>query len=72
MTEFAAYLPVISKGTALVDILANTGLAESKKKAREFIAGGAISVNGVKVTEEIDIDQTAIIKKGKNKFVIVK
>ena len=72
LTEFAAYLPVISKGTALVDILANTGLAESKKKAREFIAGGAISVNGVKVTEEIDIDQTAIIKKGKNKFVIVK
>ncbi|MBR3254472.1 tyrosine--tRNA ligase [Candidatus Saccharibacteria bacterium] len=72
LTEFAAYLPVISKGTALVDILVNTGLAESKKKAREFIAGGAISVNGVKVTEEIDIDQTAIIKKGKNKFVIVK
>lgn len=72
LTEFAAYLPVVSKGTALVDVLINTGLAESKKKAREFIVGGAISINGAKVTEEIDVNQTAIVKKGKNKFVIVK
>ena len=72
INEFAAYLPVVSKGTALVDVLVNTGLAESKKKAREFIAGGAVSVNGVKVTSEVDINQTAIVKKGKNKFAIVK
>ena len=72
ITEFAAYLPVVSKGTALIDALCNTGLAESKKKAREFIAGGAITINGTKVTEEIDLNQTAIVKKGKNKFVIVK
>lgn len=72
LTEFAAYLPVVAKGTLLVDILTSTGLAESKKKAREFIAQGAISVNGTKVTEDIAINQTAIVKKGKNKFVIVK
>ena len=72
LTEFAAYLPVVAKGTNLVDILTLTGLAESKKKAREFIKQGAISINGTKVTEEIDINQVAIIKKGKNKFVIVK
>ena len=72
LTEFAAYLPVVSKGTMLVDILTNTGLAESKKKAREFIMQGAVSVNGTKVTDDIAINQTAIVKKGKNKFVIVK
>lgn len=72
LTEFAAYLPVVAKGTNLVDILISTGLAESKKKAREFIAQGAISINGTKVTDDIAINQTAIIKKGKNKFVIVK
>lgn len=72
LNEFAAYLPVVAKGTALVDALVTTGLAESKKKAREFIAGGAISINGVKVNEEISVDQTAIIKKGKNKFLIIK
>ena len=72
ITEFAAYLPVVSKGTALVDALVNNGLAESKKKAREYISGGAITINGVKVTDEIDLNQTAIVKKGKNKFLIVK
>ena len=72
INEFAAYLPVAAKGTLLVDLLVSTGLADSKKKAREFIAGGAISINGVKVTEEIAVDQTAIVKKGKNKFAIVK
>ncbi|MBR3252890.1 tyrosine--tRNA ligase [Candidatus Saccharibacteria bacterium] len=71
ITEFAAYLPTIAKGNMLVDILVNTGLAESKKKAREFIAGGAVSVSGVKVKEDIPINQNAIIKKGKNKFAIV-
>lgn len=72
LTEFAAYLPVVAKGTMLVDVLTSTGLAESKKKAREFIAGGAISVNGTKVLDDLAINQTAIIKKGKNKFAIVK
>ena len=72
LTEFAAYLPVVSKGTMLVDILVSSGLAESKKKAREFISQGAISINGIKVSEDIAVNQTAIIKKGKNKFAIVK
>ena len=68
----AAYLPVVAKGALLVDILVDTGLAESKKKAREFIAQGAVSVNGVKMLEDTAINQTAIVKKGKNKFVIVR
>lgn len=70
--EFGKFLPVVEKGLSLVDILVMTGLAESKKKAREFISGGAVSINGEKVTEEITVDQIAIIKKGKNKFAVVK
>ena len=72
LTEFAAYLPVVAKGTNLIGILTATGLAESKKKAREFISQGAVSINGAKVTEDMAVNQTAIIKKGKNKFAIVK
>lgn len=72
IAEFAEYLPIVSQGTNLVDALVETGLAESKKKAREFIAQGAISINGVKVQDEIELNQTAIIKKGKNKFAVVK
>ena len=70
--EFANFLPTAPRGLSLVDILTTTNLAESKKKAREFIAAGAISINGNKVTEDITISQIAIIKKGKNKFAIVK
>ena len=71
ITEFAKFLPIVSKGTDLIDALIDTGLAESKKKAREFVSAGAISINGAKVNETITLDQTAIIKKGKNKFAIV-
>lgn len=72
IVEFADYLPVVKLGTNLVDALVATGLADSKKKAREFIAQGAISINGTKVQDEIDLNQIAIIKKGKNKFAVVK
>lgn len=70
--EFANYLPTIGKGVMLVDALVSSGLASSKKKAREFLAQGAITINGVKVQDDIELIQTAIIKKGKNKFLIVK
>lgn len=70
--EFSKYLPVEKKGVLLVDALVNNGLAESKKKAREFIAQGAITINGEKVKEDIAVSQTAIIKKGKNKFLVVR
>lgn len=70
--EFAKYLPTEKKGVMLVDALVNHGLAESKKKAREYLAQGAITINGEKVKEDIAVNQTVIIKKGKNKFLIVK
>ena len=72
INEFANFLPTVEKGMLLVDALVNNGLAESKKKARDFVAQGAITINGVKVKEDIELKQTAIIKKGKNKFLIVK
>ena len=70
--EFAKYLPVEKKGVSLVDALVNNGLAESKKKVREFIKQGAIMINGEKVKDEVTVNQVAMIKKGKNKFLIIK
>ncbi|MBQ2695223.1 tyrosine--tRNA ligase [Candidatus Saccharibacteria bacterium] len=71
INDFARFLPVASRGENLVDILVSTGLADSKKKAREFIKQGAISINGIKETAEINVEKIAIIKKGKNKFAVV-
>lgn len=70
--EFAKYLPVEEKGVQLVDALVVRGFAESKKKAREFLSQGAITINGEKVRDDVILDQTAIVKKGKNKFLIVR
>lgn len=70
--EFAEYLPTVKKGMMLIDALIANGLAESKKKAREFLAQGAITINGIKVSDDVELGQVAIIKKGKNKFLIVK
>ena len=70
--EFSKYLPVEKKGVQLIDALIGHGLAESKKKAREFLAAGAITVNGEKVREDVAVNQTAIVKKGKNKFLVIK
>ena len=70
--EFSKYLPTAKKGVMLVDALVDNGLAESKKKAREFLAQGAITINGEKINEDLEVNQVAIVKKGKNKFLIVK
>lgn len=73
ISEFAEYLPTIKKGTPLIDALVASGLAESKKKAREHIAAGAISISGTKVADDaLVLDQTALIKKGKNKFAVIR
>ena len=72
IAEFSAYLPTVAKGQNLADILVAAGLADSKKKAREFITQGAVSINGTKVKEDTLINETVLIKRGKNGFVVVK
>ena len=68
----AQSFPTAAKGAQLLDILVETGLASSKGEGRNFIASGAISINGVKATEDVQINELALIKRGKNKFALVK
>lgn len=71
--QAALVLPVKPLGATLVDDLVCTGLASSKAQARQFITSGAISVNGKKVTDEKTVvNFPSILKKGKNKFAVVK
>ena len=70
--NFAGVFPEAEKGKAL-DILADSGLATSKSEARKLIKAGAISMNGEKLTDEnAEIATSGILKKGKNKFLIIK
>ena len=64
----------------IVDFVVNIGIAKSKREAREFIAAGAITINGEKITEhEITIDDSMFIedtyiiaKRGKKNYYIGK
>lgn len=70
--EFAEFLATVPQGTGLMEALVATGLASSKGEARKLAAAGAISVNGVKVREDLELTQVALLKRGKNKFAVVK
>lgn len=71
--QAALILPVKPISVSLVDDLVSTGLASSKKEARTFIKSGAVSVNGTKITDETKVvNAPAILKKGKNKFAVVR
>lgn len=72
ISEFGEYLATVPKGAGLVEALAATGLASSKSEARKLMAAGAIAVNGVKVREEVELTQVALLKRGKNKFAVVR
>jgi tyrosyl-tRNA synthetase len=67
----AAEIPTVSSGSTVVDLLVDSSLSASKGEARRLILGGAISVNGVKITDDQHIDQPTLIKKGKNSFLLV-
>ena len=71
--QAALILPTKPISVSLVDDLVETGLASSKKEARQFIKSGAVSVNGAKITDEAKVTNApAILKRGKNKFAVVR
>ena len=64
----------------LIDALVESALASSKREAREFIKGGAVTVNGEKVTDleavlnkEIAIENKFIVlRRGKKKYGLLR
>ena len=70
----------VSEEMNVVDLLAYSGLAQSKSDARKLVQGGGISVNGEKITDiaflvkkDNAIDNTySFIKKGKKNHCLVK
>ncbi len=70
----------IKESITLIDMLVNNGVATSRREAREFLASGAITINGNKVTDEnmsITKDialfgELLVVRKGKKKYYLVK
>ena len=56
--------------TEITDFVVNMGIAKSKREAREFIATGAISINGEKITDlDTIIDNSKFIE---NKYIVAR
>ena len=66
----------IKEETKLIDLLVNGGISTSRREAREFLNGNAISLDGDIVNNEnIIIDLTKkyhIIRRGKKKYYLIK
>lgn len=63
-------IPTTTFGT-LSDCLLEKGIVESKGEFRRLLDGGAFSVNGQKITEDQEISEISLVKKGKNIFILV-
>ena len=68
----AEEIPSVKIGTDVISTLIEAGLTKSAGEVKRLISAGAISVNGEKITENLEISQVSLIKKGKNNFVLVK
>ena len=64
-------IPQAPVGGRVVEALTDSGVARSNGEARRLLAAGAISLDGVKITDDQLISQPALIKKGKNTFIVV-
>lgn len=68
----AGEIPTASAGKSVVEVLVEAGVASSNGEARRLISGGAIAINGEKIAEDATITTVALVKKGKNSFVLVR
>ncbi len=68
----AGEIPTSKIGKTVVEVLVEAAIANSNGEARRLIQGGAVSVNGNKITDDQPLDSLALVKKGKNSFILVR
>ena len=72
LDALAGEIPTINTGKMLTESLVEAGITASNGEARRLLAGGAISIDGQKITEDVILQKTALVKKGKNTFILVR
>lgn len=71
LLETYAPLVEVSDGASLVDVVVAAALAGSKREARTFIADGAVTLNGIKLTDSTSVvsqeavGEFALLTRGK-------
>jgi tyrosyl-tRNA synthetase len=72
LDALAGEIPTVDAGKTIVESLVEGKIASSNGEARRLIIGGAVSVNGEKITEDAPLHELALVKKGKNSFILVR
>jgi tyrosyl-tRNA synthetase len=72
LDALAKEIPTVDAGKTIVEALVEARLAGSNGEARRLITGGAISVNGRKIADDTSANELALVKKGKNSFILVR
>lgn len=67
----AREIPCVPVGVGVIEALVISGVAKSNGEARRLIKSGAVSVSGVKIAEDQALQHPALLKKGKNTFILV-
>ena len=71
LDELAREIPVVQPGD-IIEALVNAGMATSNGEARKLIQNNAVSVNGEKISQAVNVQTPSLVKKGKNGFVLVR
>lgn len=72
LSMLAGEIPTVALGNSVIETLVGATVASSNGEARRLIEGGAISLNGEKISSDQTIETTTLLKKGKNNFILVR
>lgn len=72
ITMLSHEIPTAATGVTVVEALVGSGVAASTSEARRLLDGNAISVNGRRVVDDRMLDAVALVRKGKNSFILVR
>jgi tyrosyl-tRNA synthetase len=68
----ASEIPTVASTESIIDTLVEVAFVSSKGEARRLIQGGAISINGEKINDDQPVYGLALVKKGKNNFLLIR
>lgn len=70
--QLAQEISTSNLGLTVVEVLVASGAASSNGEARRLIANNAVSLNSQKISEDQQITEKSLVKKGKNIFILVR
>lgn len=71
LDALAEEIPCVDTGIDVIGALVESGAVDSNGEAKRLLKSGAISLNGEKLAENKVVNDTSLLKRGKNTFVLI-